>query len=199
VNEGEPTSSAQTRGAESPGGEGRGTAEQPGDVAAPAWEQSRTLEESPRFAPPPTRRDWLGLAGVWSAVAALAAAVIGSVRLPMPSVFPESSSKVKIGPPDSFAPASATYLPQLSAWVFRDQQGLYAISSVCTHLGCISKRMDNEEFLCPCHGSVFASDGKVMVGPAPKGLNWLAMSLSPDGQVVVDKVRTVQAGTHFAA
>ncbi|MCP4249708.1 MAG: Rieske 2Fe-2S domain-containing protein [bacterium] len=115
----------------------------------------------------------------------------------MPSVFPESNSKVKIGPADAYPPGSATHLPNLAAWVFHNDQGLYAISSVCTHLGCIAKRDADGQYMCPCHGSAFTPDGKVIGGPAPKGLNWLAMSLAPDGQLVVDKVRTVEAGTHF--
>ena len=92
-----------------------------------------------------------------------------------------------------------THVPDLSAWVFRDPDGLYAISLICTHLGCIVARDDRGAFKCPCHGSKFAANGKVSRGPAPKGLNWLAMSMSPDGQLVVDKVKTVIAGTRFQA
>ncbi len=158
-----------------------------------------SLEESRRFAPETSRRDFLGLAAAWAAVTAVAAAAIGSLRLPMPSVFPESNSLVKLGPPGGFKPDSATYLPELSAWIFRDEQGLYAISSVCTHLGCIAGREPDGRFKCPCHGSIFEADGKVVGGPAPKGLNWLAMGLSPDGQLVVDKVRTVKCGMRFTA
>ena len=158
-----------------------------------------SLEESPRFAPPKTRRDFLGLAAVWTSVAAWVAAALGSFRLPMPSVFPESSAQVKLGSPDRFKIDTATHVPDLSAWVFRDADGLYAISLICTHLGCIVARDDRGAFKCPCHGSKFAAGGKVTGGPAPKGLNWLAMSISPDGQLVVDKVKTVTAGTRFQA
>lgn len=165
----------------------------------PEHHEHTPLEESPRFAPPPTRRDWLGLAAIWSAVIAFAGALLGSIRLPMPSVFPESNSRVKIGPPDAFARGSVKHLAKLRLWVFRDEQGLYAISSVCTHLGCIAGR-DGEsgDFLCPCHGSVFQADGKVVAGPAPSGLKWVAMSIAPDGQVVVDQVSNVPAGTRLS-
>ena len=113
-------------------------------------------------------------------------------------MFPESNSKAKIGPPAAFPKGSITQVRDLSLWVVHDEQGLYAISSICTHLGCIAARDDETgEFVCPCHGSKFAADGKVMVGPAPKGLNWLAMSVSPDGQIVVDTARSVAAGTRL--
>lgn len=158
-----------------------------------------TLQESPRFQPPPTRRDLLGLAAIWSTAAACIAAVIGACRLPMPSVFPESNSRVKIGPPDAFAPGTATHVAHLNAWVFRDDDGLYAISSVCTHLGCIASRDGTSgRFSCPCHGSVFGSDGGIRSGPAPSGLIWLALSIAPDGQVVLDERRPVPAGRRLA-
>lgn len=157
------------------------------------------LQESPRFQKPAGRRDFLGLAAVWSALLAFAFAFLGALRLPMPSVFPESDSKVKIGPPDAYPEGSVTHLSELSLWVYHDEEGLYAISSVCTHLGCIASREADGGFTCPCHGSVFDAEGKVLGGPAPKGLNWMAMSVAPDGQLIVDKIRDTEAGTRLKA
>lgn len=46
-----------------------------------------------------------------------------------------------------------------------------ALSAVCTHLGCIVKWVDDKgEFLCPCHGGRFSTEGKVLGGPPPKPL-----------------------------
>jgi cytochrome b6-f complex iron-sulfur subunit len=161
-------------------------------------EPSPALEESPRFALPKRRRDFLGLAAVWSALGTFAVAAFGALRLPMPAVFPESNPKVKIGLPDDYPKGSATYLSDLSLWVFRNEQGqIYAISAVCTHLGCIVKRQEDGQFLCPCHGSLFAANGRVLNGPAPTALNWLEMSIAPDGQIMVDKTRTVRLGEVF--
>jgi cytochrome b6-f complex iron-sulfur subunit len=48
---------------------------------------------------------------------------------------------------------------------------VYALSAVCTHLGCIVKWNNIEkQFICPCHGAKFALSGKVLDGPAPKPL-----------------------------
>jgi cytochrome b6-f complex iron-sulfur subunit len=160
---------------------------------------NNSLDESPRFSQEKTRRDWLGLAAAWSAITALTAALVGAMRLPMPAVFPESQSKVKIGPPDNYDKGSATHLREMGIWLHRADDGaMYAISAKCTHLGCIAKRDGEGNFLCPCHGSAFASDGKVTVGPAPGPLNWLELSVAPDGQLVVDQTRYVKQGTRLA-
>lgn len=45
-----------------------------------------------------------------------------------------------------------------------------AISLSCTHQGCTVKRQGNGQFLCPCHGSLFAADGTVLSGPAKQDL-----------------------------
>ncbi len=163
----------------------------------PGERLNASLVKSPRFEVPQKRRDFLGIVAIWSAVIAWAAAAIGSLRLPMPAVFPESNSKVRVGPPENFAMDSVTFKPDLALWMYRDQQGFYAISAICTHLGCIVAQDPNGGFRCPCHGSVFAADGAVRGGPAPRGLDWLALSLSTDGQLTVDKLNRVKSGTRF--
>ena len=164
-------------------------------------EQSRlseSLAQSPRFAVPKSRRDFLGLAATWSALCTLLVAAIGALRLPMPAVFPESNSKVKLGPPARFAVDTATHLPELSVWLFREADGgMYAISAVCTHLGCIVKREAAGDFLCPCHGSRFSAEGRVVAGPAPSGLEYLSLTLAPDGQIVVDTRRKASSETRL--
>lgn len=47
----------------------------------------------------------------------------------------------------------------------------YGINAVCTHLGCVVPWNANEnKFMCPCHGSQYNSEGKVVRGPAPLSL-----------------------------
>ncbi|MFQ5490255.1 MAG: ubiquinol-cytochrome c reductase iron-sulfur subunit [Phycisphaerae bacterium] len=153
------------------------------------------LEQAERFKAPASRRDFLGLAAAWSAVVALVMALLGAMRLPMPSVFPESDSRVKLGKPNRFAIGSATYFSRHRVWLLRDDQGFYAISSVCTHLGCVAERGDDGRFSCPCHGSKFAADGSLQAGPAPKGLLWLELSVSPEGVLVADTLKETSQGT----
>ena len=56
--------------------------------------------------------------------------------------------------------------------VYRDPGGvLHAVSSICTHLGCVVKFNDGEKsWDCPCHGSRFDVDGAVLDGPATRPL-----------------------------
>lgn len=50
-----------------------------------------------------------------------------------------------------------------------------ALSSVCPHRGCNVEYREKDEFYCPCHGSRFALDGKVLQGPARKPLAQCAL------------------------
>ncbi|MFP5212785.1 MAG: FAD-dependent oxidoreductase, partial [Acidobacteriota bacterium] len=56
--------------------------------------------------------------------------------------------------------------------VSRDEENrLTAVSGKCTHLGCLVKWNNAEEsWDCPCHGSRFSRDGKLLHGPAVKDL-----------------------------
>jgi cytochrome b6-f complex iron-sulfur subunit len=78
--------------------------------------------------------------------------------------------------------------------VFRDEDGVYAISKVCTHLGCIVNPVPTG-FDCPCHGSRFDAKGEVIRGPAPKPLEWLAVARTADNTYLIDEGSTVPLGT----
>jgi len=59
------------------------------------------------------------------------------------------------------------------AWVVKQGDGkIVAFAPQCTHLACAYHWEATENhFVCPCHGSVFAIDGKVLAGPAPRPLD----------------------------
>ncbi len=47
----------------------------------------------------------------------------------------------------------------------------YGLNAVCTHLGCVVPWQASEnKFICPCHGSQYNEQGKVVRGPAPLSL-----------------------------
>ena len=57
--------------------------------------------------------------------------------------------------------------------VYRDPSNqLHELSAVCTHLGCIvTWNALEQSWDCPCHGSRFSPDGKILNGPAVRGLD----------------------------
>jgi len=55
----------------------------------------------------------------------------------------------------------------------------YAVSSSCTHRGCVVQPFDGTSIACPCHGSQFAIDGSLVNGPAE--LDLLSYPVKFDG------------------
>jgi len=62
----------------------------------------------------------------------------------------------------------------------------FAISAVCTHLGCVVPWVKAaNKFCCPCHGSQYDEDGKVVRGPAPLSLALAHTVIQEDGNIAV--------------
>ena len=146
---------------------------------------------------PLPRRDFLGLASIAAAASALLFATIGMLRLPRAAVLSSPSKKFRVSLPDTLTAGVPFIPPGRSVALFRDGDGVYAISTVCTHLGCIVKSVEGG-FECPCHGSRYTGDGSVAKGPAPKPLPWVKVSGSA-GDYVVDEDQIVPAGTKVKA
>jgi menaquinol-cytochrome c reductase iron-sulfur subunit len=75
-----------------------------------------------------------------------------------------------------------------TAWVLRtSDKDVVAFSPQCPHLGCAYHWDDrNKEFLCPCHTSTFAPDGRVLTGPAPRPLDRLKVKVEGTKLLVGD-------------
>ena len=142
---------------------------------------------------PMPRRDWLGLTALWSAGSALLFAFVGSMRLPKAAIVAAPSKGFDVTLPESLREGEAFVPPERAVAVFRDAEGVYAISTICTHLGCVVKP-GAAGFECPCHGSRFKPDGAVAKGPAPRPLSWLKVSAA-DGGFHIDEGKIVPPGT----
>jgi cytochrome b6-f complex iron-sulfur subunit len=125
--------------------------------------------------------------------------LLGTARFMFPNILIEPPTRFKVGFPDALAPGQVEtkYIAQFGVWVvkyeFEGQAMVYALKSVCTHLGCTPNWLEAEQkFKCPCHGSGFYKDGVNFEGPAPRPLERYAISLADDGQLLVDKSRTFQ-------
>jgi len=97
-----------------------------------------------------------------------------------------------------------------------DSAGAYAVYLVCTHLGCTPNYVSDvvsgsgvadsvakargdrpaanqlpNGWACPCHGSRYFIDSTNFYGPAPRPMDWVDVSVSPDGYFVVDRGKIV--------
>ncbi len=143
------------------------------------------------------RRHFLELVGTGS----LAIAAIGAVGLTgqflSPNVLLEPSKKFKAGKVDSYPLDSVTLDKEQKVYIVRGKEGyFYAVSAVCTHLGCITNwKSELGIIACPCHGSKFTKEGKKIEGPAPRSLPRFQISLDEQGQLIVDKSIIVSEDT----
>jgi cytochrome b6-f complex iron-sulfur subunit len=154
------------------------------------------MSNKDRYKEDVSRRDFLGLAAFGAAILASLSSFAGSLRFVKSNVYSEESLKFKIGKPENFPVGTTRKFDQKRVFIFSDNDGIYAISAVCTHLGCIVHSTD-WGFQCPCHGSKFNKDGKVIAGPAPRNLPWHEISRHEDGSLLVDAGKDVKAGTKF--
>ncbi len=122
--------------------------------------------------------------------------VLGFARFMFPNILTEPPTSFKVGFPDEYAPGQVAtkFKAQFGVWVARyeynGQAQIYALQSVCTHLGCTPNWLEGEQkFKCPCHGSGFYKDGVNFEGPAPRPLERFAIRVADDGQLEVDKSR----------
>jgi len=140
-----------------------------------------------------TRRDFFSeLAAGALGIAGLGAVVVTYSYL-SPNVLFEPSPSFRAGNPDLYPVNSVTFLQNQQVFIVRTEQGFYAVSAVCTHLGCITQwKPEANQIACPCHGSKFRSDGAKIEGPAPRPLPHFSITLTPDGELIVNKFETVK-------
>jgi len=107
----------------------------------------------------------LGLGSLGIAAAGTAAF---SYQFLSPNVLYEPSPIVNAGKPENYAVDSVTLDANTGIYLIHDQKGFYALSAVCTHLGCLTAwKPELDVIACPCHGSKFNRDGVKIAGPAP--------------------------------
>lgn len=73
-----------------------------------------------------------------------------------------------------------------AVYITKDRQGqLRVLTSICPHLGCtVPWNKDKKQFICPCHGGMFAPDGSRVSGPSLRGMDTLETSVE-NGQLLV--------------
>ena len=126
--------------------------------------------------------------GAGSIGVALSGAAVFGYEFLSPNVLYEPSPIVDSGKPDQYPLGSVTQDLQTGIYIVHGPEGIYAMSAVCTHLGCLTAWNAGLGIVaCPCHGSKFTRDGTKIEGPAPRPLNWLRASINEEGNLLVDR------------
>jgi len=145
--------------------------------------------------PPPVRRRFLKT--LWKVLGVLALAeligVVAAYLWPRKENVEENAfgGIFTAGAVESFDPGSVTafrtgqfYLARLA------DGGFLAMSRKCTHLGCtVAWETEGQQFVCPCHASVYDIRGAVRRSPAPRALDYFPVIIEND----VLKVNTARA------
>jgi len=144
----------------------------------------------------PTRRSLIA----WLSSFALAASGLIAAAANFIFIKPRATygapSRFLIGKPEEFPSGTRISLDSHRVCVVLDGSKLAAISTTCTHLGCIVGVADTG-FACPCHGSRYDQDGNVTGGPAPKALPWYQVTLAPNGELEIDTNVQIKSGTYY--
>lgn len=120
------------------------------------------------------RRDATG----WSQVTRLAALPADG----LPRRFTVVADRVNAWNKTPAVPVGAVYLRRTG------ETAVQAFNVVCPHAGCLVDYAPTRGgFLCPCHNSTFAVDGRVNdpASPSPRGLDELEVEIRNDGEVWV--------------
>jgi len=173
-------------------------------MCARAGDPENTIRDLPTSGSPlETRRSFLGgLLGVGS----VCMGALLSVPLIRFALFPllRRTTELKSSPLGALREFSALTEPamrtiqieQVDGWrkaisekavyVTRDTEGnLRVLTSVCPHLGCtVPWNKEKSQFICPCHGATFASDGARISGPSLRGMDTLETSVENDQLLV---------------
>ena len=137
-----------------------------------------------------TRRYFLQVVAVGAAGTAGALACSGNN-----GSQPEPFGDVAAGNVSDLQADTVRSVPGAPAFVGRDSNGVYAMTTTCTHQGCdMSSSVTLTSLItCNCHQSEFDLNGTVKRGPAVDPLAHFAVSIAPDGTI------TVHGGTQVAA
>jgi Rieske Fe-S protein len=175
-----------------------------------------------------TRRSFLAMAGWLGFLVASAIALFQSVKFIQPNATYEDPPAFKpdgaLALPASYAVGDTKVIIEKRVVINRDPDGFYAISLICTHLGCtpryfqdvtsdlvnagtaISKDPDTGQlatksnpalpgFKCPCHGSRYFRDADNFFGPAPRPMDRVHIELAADGKLFID--RSIVVDHHY--
>jgi cytochrome b6-f complex iron-sulfur subunit len=140
------------------------------------------------------RREFFGWVGLGAIATSLPVAMVACSSQSTPSKLTNASSR-----PDGFKAIGTLaeldqkgHILNQDVIIIRnptDKNSLIAVNPTCTHAGCtVNWEQDQKSFICPCHDSKFAPDGKVLGGPATEALQTYTAKLEGGDVLVKTKV-----------
>jgi len=151
----------------------------------------RAEVEEPGDATTWSRRDFLSLTAWGGVLAFLSTISVAFLRFMFPRVLFEPSPRFNAGRPETFQPGAVDtrFKQSQRVWVVRYEDGTFFVMlAICTHLGCTPNWIPaDRKYKCPCHGSGYYISGFNYEGPAPRPMDRVKVTLSPEGDLLVDK------------
>src|SRR5664280_661068 len=107
---------------------------------------------------------------------------------------------VKAGNVSALAVGEVIPVPGVPAFIGRDANGVYAMTTTCTHQGfdLATGTITTTSITCPFHNSQFDLNGAVLRGPATSPLVHFAVDVAADGTITIHGGTTVAASTRTA-
>ena len=141
------------------------------------------IDSSPRT----SRRDFLRWTVAGTSTFFLAETAAGFIAFYWPLKIGKFGSKITVKAADIPAVgADPLVVRDGKFWLINNDDGGLALYWKCKHLGCTVPWNEAEgQFHCPCHGSLYDRHGRVVGGPAPAPLDYMAVSFDGN-KIVVD-------------
>jgi cytochrome b6-f complex iron-sulfur subunit len=136
-----------------------------------------------------SRKDFMNI--VWGAAGALALTELSlaGLRFLSPRATEgEFGGLFNLGSYEEYPKGSVTPVESGRFYLVRLEDGGYlAVYRRCTHLGCaVPYDPAVGQFVCPCHGSAFTTEGDVLNPPASRPLDLFQLSINDEGEIVAD-------------
>ena len=133
------------------------------------------------------RRQFLGIAWLASILAVTGESLAALFKFIQPRNDGGFGGMVKAGTVEEFPLGSITLIQEGRFYLHRLEDGSFlALWSRCTHLGCsVPWEETEDQFHCPCHGSLFSKVGEVEGGPAPRPMDTFPVTIE-NGEVIVN-------------
>jgi cytochrome b6-f complex iron-sulfur subunit len=137
-----------------------------------------------------SRRWFLRIAVLGSLGAIFAQATGCFVHFYYPTRVGTFGGKILAGKPEDIKEGEVKYIRDGKFYMSRVPEGLLALYQKCPHLGCAvpynGPADSDRAFACPCHGSLYDYNGSWTGGPAPRSMDYMAVTVHDDGSVTVD-------------